>query len=624
MVRIALAAVIVVCAGCMPDRIVALPQDAPHDPQLTISDVRRSFGGVEVGTSATATIRVSNTGSGASKPLVLVLTGDDRSFVSDGACAGKPVAAGASCDLRVTFTPQAFGRTAATLAIADSLSVALDGYGRGTVKLSIRSTGGGHVDLCFAGPCTIPFEVGETVPSANVEATADAGWTIAGWSGDCAGTSPHCDLRMDRDRAVAVSFAKLATVSVEATVVGGGGGDIRIDPSASCHAPCRLTTTVVLGTAVTLSAAPDANSQFRWTQDCPGTDATCAFAVDSDAVAKVVFNGANYVFVTSTKYSSNAGVAAYDAACSESARAGGLPGPFLAWVTTSSMPAERRIGAARGFIRLDGRRFMDVLDPAAPVGYPVVFDEHEQPVGPDLLDREYLSGRTIYGQTLLGTCEDWTTNDPSFSHLVITGDPLGGAIFWDGWSSTFGGCALRWRLLCVGTALTRPLEQKLEQGRIAFASDRNAFLSPDRGIQGFDDDCAAQASAAKLPGTYKSLVASDGASAVSRFDLTGPAWVRPDGVALLARASDLADGKLIAPIDVLADSTPDGDVNAFFTGAPSPGVPGTRDTTCNGWTSAFPDVRAIVGRNSNIEPRSWFDLVAIGCDFPGRVYCFQQ
>src|SRR5205823_13490528 len=176
---------------------------------------------------------------------------------------------------------------------------------------------------------------------------------------------------------------------------------------------------------------------------------------------------------------------------------------------------------------------------------------------------------------------------------------------------------------CAGTALTRPLQQKLEHGRIAFASDRNAWLPPDRGIQGFDDACAAQATAAKLPGTYKALVASDGASAVSRFDLTGPTWVRPAGVALLAQASDLADGKLIAPIDVLADSTPDGDVNAFFAGAPSPGVPGPGDTTCNGWTSALHDVRAIIGRNSNIEPRSRFNLVAIGCDFPARVYCFQ-
>ena len=110
-------------------------------------------------------------------------------------------------------------------------------------------------------------------------------------------------------------------------------------------------------------------------------------------------------------------------------------------------------------------------------------------------------------------------------------------------------------------------------------------INKDRGIQGFDETCAAQAGAAGLPGAYKALVATDGASAISRFDLNGPPWVRPDGVAIVARAADLADGKLIAPLDVHADSKGDADVFSFWTGAPTPGVPGSRETTCNAWTS---------------------------------------
>ena len=157
---------------------------------------------------------------------------------------------GAWCEVRITFRPEAFERKEAALAIAESLSVALEGYGRGSVKLSLQSTGGGRLNFCFAGPCTVTFEVGETVPSAHVEATADAEWTIAAWSGDCTGSRPDCELLMDRDRAAAVTFVKLAKVSVEASVLAGGGGEIRIDPSTSCHAPCRLSTTVPLGTAV--------------------------------------------------------------------------------------------------------------------------------------------------------------------------------------------------------------------------------------------------------------------------------------------------------------------------------------------------------------------------------------
>src|SRR5207248_6613441 len=134
--------------------------------------------------------------------------------------------------------------------------------------------------------------------------------------------------------------------------------------------------------------------------------------------------------------------------------------------------------------------------------------------------RMYLSGRNTYGIEMLLTCHDWTSVDPSWSDGVITGDPLAGVLFWDGAASTTG-CSLKWRLLCVGTALTRPLHADPARGRFAFASAEGRWFAADAGVAAFDAECAAEASTAHLPGNYKALIATKGAPALSRFDLNG-------------------------------------------------------------------------------------------------------
>jgi hypothetical protein len=596
-----------------------MPQPAPN---LVLSTARQSFGSVQVGTNVAATVQVSNSGTAPSLPLSPSLAGDPA-FTLGGTCAGA-LAPGASCELRLTFAPTRVGSAAATVAIGGSLALPVDGSGRSTVTLSLQSTGSGSIDLCgAANACVVSFEVGDTSKTAEIHATAADGWSLFAWSGDCAGSGSSCQLQMDRDRSAGVTFVRLATLTVDATAVAGGGGTIQTDPSNTCQVPCRLTATVLAESRVTVHAQPDAASQFRWTGGCHAGAGDCTILVDTATSVTAVFNGANFVFVTSTMHSSAEGVAAYDAACNASAQDGGLPGPYLAWITTTTTPAESRMGNARGFIRLDGLPFMDVLNPAAPTDYPVVFDEQgQQLMTGDLFERMYLSGRSIFGGGMVATCHDWTSDDPSTGNIVI-GDPLGGFTFWDG-AASGGGCGLQWRLLCVGTALTRPLRKDPVAGRFAFVSTAGEFFAPDRGIAAFDAECANEASTARLPGTYKALVAADGASAASRFDLNGPPWVRPDGVALFAKAADLAPGTLMSPFDVYADGTQDGTSFGFWTGAATPSAPGTPETTCNGWTSSSPAVNNIRGRNLTIEPAAWFDLTTGTCDQPARIYCLQE
>ena len=87
-----------------------------------------------------------------------------------------------------------------------------------------------------------------------------------------------------------------------------------------------------------------------------------------------------------------------------------------------------------------------------------------------------------------------------------------------------------------------------------------------------------------MSGSFKALLAVEGASATSRFDLRA-AWVRLDGGPIVETAEDLAKGKLIAPIDVFASGEYDFHFNTVWAGGRGPADEGTPANTCASWTS---------------------------------------
>ena len=72
-------------------------------------------------------------------------------------------------------------------------------------------------------------------------------------------------------------------------------------------------------------------------------------------------------------------------------------------------------------------------------------------------------------------------------------------------------------------------------GRRAFVS--TTTFSPTGGIEGADAVCAQDAMMAGLSGTFQALLATDMASAVSRF-APGLPWVRTDGILLATTGAD--------------------------------------------------------------------------------------
>ena len=88
---------------------------------LTVLPVVQGFGVAVAGShSADQSFKVTNTGNAATGNLAVTVTGSDAALfkTSADACNGKPLAAGASCDLAVHFAPTVIGARSASLVIA--------------------------------------------------------------------------------------------------------------------------------------------------------------------------------------------------------------------------------------------------------------------------------------------------------------------------------------------------------------------------------------------------------------------------------------------------------------------------------------------------------------------------
>jgi hypothetical protein len=136
---------------------------------------------------------------------------------------------------------------------------------------------------------------------------------------------------------------------------------------------------------------------------------------------------ANLVFVTSTTQSGNlGGLAGADAICSTLAGNAGLPGTFVALLSTSTVDARNRLAGARGWVRPDGRVVADTIEDLfdGSVYHPILLTEDGERIR-DVLDDPDAETVTVFtGSRADGLrrsneaaefCRDWTDQDPSFA-----------------------------------------------------------------------------------------------------------------------------------------------------------------------------------------------------------------
>jgi hypothetical protein len=319
----------------------------------------------------------------------------------------------------------------------------------------------------------------------------------------------------------------------------------------------------------------------------------------------------NYAFVTSTQFDPltfGADLSGADAICNQAAANAGLGGGFVAYLSRAAAAAPTRLAGARGWVRVDGEPFVDRVDElsAGQLFYPLRIDEHGDDVGDS-------AGPIATATTNNGNgdrdCVEWT----SASDEYVAGQA---ALTIDGWADDGAStCGMPARLYCFGTRYDSPLTVTPTTGRRAFVTVQ-AF-QVGSGLAGADALCANEAALAGLSGTFLALLPTSTATAASRFDASGPTWVRVDGVRLADSPLAFFAEDLAASPSVTAIGT-QSDVEVLTGGQPTQ-PPG--DGTCKDWTDAT--VASASGGRSNAASGAAFANGGGTCT-TASIYCLER
>jgi hypothetical protein len=172
--------------------------------------------------------------------------------------------------------------TALTISLPSASTAAATADG----SVSVTVVGGGHVASSPAGidcgsACTASFPLGSPV---RLSGSPASGFYLAGWSGDCVGSSQTCDLTADESAHVQAQFVvgSAPTPPVSAlTVSYSGEGRVTSSPEGIIDCGSNCWTSFSGGGHVTLNATPASGFVFDgWAGDCSGTG-SCDVAVTS-------------------------------------------------------------------------------------------------------------------------------------------------------------------------------------------------------------------------------------------------------------------------------------------------------------------------------------------------------
>ena len=212
-------------------------------PAISVAPSAVSFGNLTVKSSATQTVKISNTGSADLSISQATLSGTGYSM--SGLSAPVTVAAGASKSFTVTFQPTATGVASGSISIMSNaspspLTVSLMGTGVTASTPAITVTPG---TVSF-GNQTVKTAASQTVTVSN---TGTAALSISQASVSGTGYSMS---GLSAPVTVAAGASKSFTVTFQPTATGGSAGSVAITSNAS---PSPLTVSLA-GTGVAASA----------------------------------------------------------------------------------------------------------------------------------------------------------------------------------------------------------------------------------------------------------------------------------------------------------------------------------------------------------------------------------
>jgi hypothetical protein len=385
-----------------------------------------------------------------------------------------------------------------------------------------------------------------------------------------------------------------------------------------CNPGAPTPTTTLTPTATSATNTPT-STPTHTPGGTPGPTSTPTRTPTPSATPTSTFNK---VFVTSTTHAANFGSAsAGDTVCQNIATAAGLTGTFVAWLSDANSSAVTRLGNARGFVRIDGQPFADRVSDmtAGTIWHPLRIDEHGTPIDDAATTTTVWTGTNRDGTVGTDTCLNWTS--VVSADTGVSGRTEGGPVSWT--DRTNGDCSATRRLYCFQTDFSAVLAPNPTSGKIAFYSTNGLTPAPGAGIAAADTVCTNEATAAGLAGTYKALIATSTASAISRFAAASTSiYVRPDGVIIASGATLALGDSLASGIWQHADGTYGANSNAW-TGATSPSVAGTSASTCGDWQSAAST--SGIGGPVTFADATWWNGFTNGmCTQPFKVYCLQE
>jgi hypothetical protein len=326
----------------------------------------------------------------------------------------------------------------------------------------------------------------------------------------------------------------------------------------------------------------------------------------------------NIAFLTSIgqPLGSIGGLAGADAFCNARAQAAGLPGTYVAWLSSSSSGnAKDRLTGSRGWTRPDGKPFADTPEAivAGQIFYPLDVDEFGNRVPTTSVG----TGTDSYGLTVTGyTCSDYT----STTDLLWLGVNDRGALWWTEGGGGTNACSAALPVYCFGIGKSAPTMPPPATARRAFVLS-SGWL-PGGGLASADFACQTEANAASLNGTFQALLATSTASAISRFSLAGSTWARVDGVVLADTPADFAAGRTNAPLEVTA-ALQYLSCEVTWLGATDPSTVGSDATTCTSWTATTAGVTGNVGDCSWLGANGFDIMMVTPCDQGPLVYCLE-
>jgi hypothetical protein len=288
----------------------------------------------------------------------------------------------------------------------------------------------------------------------------------------------------------------------------------------------------------------------------------------------------NRVFVSSAVNNGNfGGIAGGDAICQRLAVNAGLAGTYHILLSTTAADWTTRIAGARGWIRVDGEPVGDQTIGTGAGLYNIRLDEHGTDVG---LSTYWSVGNTLTDGT---TCSAWTssvggsTGDRQANFAVTTQSATLGGPFTDGVDA----CNVMRRFLCAEVDRNVAIARIATSGRLAFMT-RTAW-DTTTGLAAADQLCASEALGASKVGAFRALLPTSTASAISRFDTSGPPWVRADGTPLLVTAKSFESATFldVAP-GVRIDGTLEPSLTAIIFGGTDFHSTTPLDATCYDWS----------------------------------------